>query len=160
MLLADPGDTAAARALVDGAHRIARRIGAAGVGTGGRVAVCLEREPLMVQAALGVLASGASYVPLDPMLPPERLRLMLEDARVDLVLVQERLRDRFPAGSVAAPVVALDAAGDGGWADDLAAQPVLEDELVPIMTGLVQCTSLMSSPKAAERARELDAQVI
>ena len=28
-------------------------------------------------------------------------------------------------------------------------QPVLEDELVPIMTGLVQCTSLMSSPRAA-----------
>ena len=36
-------------------------------------------------------------------------------------------------------------------------QPVLEDELVPIMTGLVQCTSLMSSPKAAG---DLDAQVI
>ena len=36
-------------------------------------------------------------------------------------------------------------------------QPVLEDELVPIMTGLVQCTSLMSSPRAA---RELDAQVV
>ena len=31
-------------------------------------------------------------------------------------------------------------------------QPVLEDELVPIMTGLVQCTSLMSSPRAAETA--------
>ena len=38
-----------------------------------------------------------------------------------------------------------------------ALQPVLEDELVPIMTGLVQCTSLMTSPKAA---RELDAQVV
>jgi hypothetical protein len=36
-------------------------------------------------------------------------------------------------------------------------QPVLEDQLVPIMTGLVQCTSLMSSPKAAA---DLDAQVI
>jgi GMP synthase-like glutamine amidotransferase len=36
-------------------------------------------------------------------------------------------------------------------------QPVLEDELVPIMTGLVQCTSLMSTPKAA---KDLDAQVI
>ena len=33
-----------------------------------------------------------------------------------------------------------------------ALQPVLGDELVPIMTGLVQCTSLMSSPKAAESA--------
>ncbi len=30
-------------------------------------------------------------------------------------------------------------------------QPRLEDELVPIMTGLVQCTALMSSPKAASQ---------
>lgn len=36
-------------------------------------------------------------------------------------------------------------------------QTTLEDELVPIMTGLVQCTALMSSPKAAEvRASGLD----
>jgi GMP synthase-like glutamine amidotransferase len=40
-------------------------------------------------------------------------------------------------------------------------QRTIEDELVPIMTGLVQCTQLMSSPKAAERAAdELDTQVI
>ena len=40
-------------------------------------------------------------------------------------------------------------------------QSRLEDELVPIMTGLVQCTSLMSSPKAAARAQTaLDNQVI
>ena len=32
-----------------------------------------------------------------------------------------------------------------------ALQPKLEDELVPIMTGLVQCTNLMDSPKAAAR---------
>jgi len=41
-----------------------------------------------------------------------------------------------------------------------ALQPILEDELVPIMTGLVQCTSLMSSPKAAERTQELDESLI
>ena len=40
-------------------------------------------------------------------------------------------------------------------------QPVLEDELVPIMTGLVQCTSLMTSPRAAELAtEELDTPVV
>jgi GMP synthase-like glutamine amidotransferase len=40
-------------------------------------------------------------------------------------------------------------------------QTRIEDELVPIMTGLVQCTSLMSSPKAAAKAAtELDKQVI
>jgi len=40
-------------------------------------------------------------------------------------------------------------------------QKKLEDELVPIMTGLVQCTSLMSSPKAAAGIEtELDTKVI
>jgi GMP synthase-like glutamine amidotransferase len=40
-------------------------------------------------------------------------------------------------------------------------QRTIEDELVPIMTGLVQCTALMSSPKAADMsADELDKQVI
>ena len=40
-------------------------------------------------------------------------------------------------------------------------QPKLEDALVPIMTGIVQCTKLMSSPRAAtERPGELDKNVI
>ena len=39
-------------------------------------------------------------------------------------------------------------------------QPQIEDELVPIMTGLVQCTALMSSPRAgAEAASKLDKTV-
>ena len=41
-----------------------------------------------------------------------------------------------------------------------ALQPQIEDDLVPIMTGLVQCTSLMSAPKSeAQAAEELDTQV-
>ena len=40
-------------------------------------------------------------------------------------------------------------------------QRTIEDELVPIMTGLVQCTALMTSPKAARMsADELDNQVV
>ncbi|MDH5455131.1 MAG: hypothetical protein OEY37_03605 [Gammaproteobacteria bacterium] len=39
-------------------------------------------------------------------------------------------------------------------------QPTLEDELVPIMTGLVQRTRLMSSPLAAKVSRELDESLI
>ena len=42
-----------------------------------------------------------------------------------------------------------------------ALQPRIEDELVPIMTGLVQRTGLMSDPKAgAQAAKELDKPVI
>ena len=39
-------------------------------------------------------------------------------------------------------------------------QTRIEDELVPIMTGLVQCTSLMSSPRASAVAAKLDTKVI
>ena len=40
-------------------------------------------------------------------------------------------------------------------------QTGIEDQLVPIMTGLVQCTALMSSPKAgAKAASQLEDQVI
>jgi hypothetical protein len=40
-------------------------------------------------------------------------------------------------------------------------QPQIEDALVPIMTGLVQCTSLMAAPRAAVgTAAALDKSVI
>ncbi|HSG58386.1 MAG TPA: hypothetical protein VLA06_02560 [Woeseiaceae bacterium] len=40
-------------------------------------------------------------------------------------------------------------------------QVAIEDDLVPIMTGLVQCTALMTSPRAAEEAaRKLDNPLI
>ena len=39
-------------------------------------------------------------------------------------------------------------------------QPKIEDELVPIMTGLVQCTALMTAPRAGEQAaRKLDTEL-
>lgn len=39
-------------------------------------------------------------------------------------------------------------------------QPTLEDELVPLMTGLVQCTALMTSPKAAAAGDDLEQTLI
>ena len=35
-------------------------------------------------------------------------------------------------------------------------QTVIEDQLVPIMTGLVQCTDLMASPRAARKEQEFE----
>jgi amino acid adenylation domain-containing protein len=44
----------------------------------------------MVIGLLGILKAGAAYVPLDPEYPRERLRFMLEDAQVAVLLTQER----------------------------------------------------------------------
>ena len=62
------------------ADAVARRLRALGAGPGTRVAVCVPRSAELVVALLGVLKSGAAYVPLDPEYPAERLASMLADA--------------------------------------------------------------------------------
>jgi amino acid adenylation domain-containing protein len=56
---------------------------------GDHVGIALPRGPLMVAAILGVLKIGAVYVALDPAGPPERLKLMVDDADLRAVLTQE-----------------------------------------------------------------------
>ncbi|HET7233234.1 MAG TPA: amino acid adenylation domain-containing protein [Longimicrobium sp.] len=68
-----------------------------GVEPGARVGVCMERSPEMVVALLAILKAGGAYVPLDPAYPAARLSYMLGDARVPVLLTQQRLRGRIPA---------------------------------------------------------------
>lgn len=63
------------------ANRLARRLVAAGAGPEELVAVALPRSAELIVALLGVLKSGAAYLPTDTTYPAERLRYMLEDAR-------------------------------------------------------------------------------
>ncbi|HEX6289883.1 MAG TPA: amino acid adenylation domain-containing protein, partial [Herpetosiphonaceae bacterium] len=93
------------------ANQLAHHLRALGVGRAGRevyVGLCFQRSVDQIVAALGVLKAGGAYVPLDPAYPRERLRLMLEDAGVSLILTHERLRRALPDG--AARVLCLDAA--------------------------------------------------
>ncbi len=78
------------------ANRMAHRLQAAGVGTGDLVAICVERSAGLIAGLLAILKAGAGYVPLDPRSPRERLALMMDDARVRVVLTDTRLADRLP----------------------------------------------------------------
>lgn len=69
-----------------------------GIGLETPVGICLERSPDLVVSLLGVLASGGFYVPLDPSLPPERLRLLLAEAGIRHVIGREGLKGCLPAG--------------------------------------------------------------
>ena len=65
----------------------------------------------MVVGLLGILKAGGAYVPLDPAYPKERLRFMLEDSQVSVLLTQEtlvedgewRIEDGDPRSSILDP---------------------------------------------------------
>ena len=61
------------------------------------VPVFLNRSAQLVIAWLAVLKAGCTIMPLDPKYPPERMRLMLEDAEAKVVLTESSLKDRLPS---------------------------------------------------------------
>ncbi|MES1240588.1 MAG: amino acid adenylation domain-containing protein, partial [Acidobacteriota bacterium] len=84
--------------LTDRSAGVARGLRALGVGPETRVAVLLERGPDLVPVLLGVLRAGGAYVPLDRAYPPERIAYVLEDSGAAVVVADEELKDRLPAG--------------------------------------------------------------
>ena len=70
------------------ALRIAGALAERGIGRNDRVAIALDRGPDLVISLAGVLAAGASYVPLDKSYPPERLLSMIESAAPALVIAE------------------------------------------------------------------------
>ncbi|MEU1707404.1 non-ribosomal peptide synthase/polyketide synthase [Streptomyces sp. NPDC005706] len=74
------------------ANRLAHHLVAQGAGPERLVALRLPRTADMIVAILAVWKSGAGYLPLDPALPEERVRFLLDDARPALVLDEAALR--------------------------------------------------------------------
>src|SRR5215213_7305182 len=74
------------------ANQLAHYLRGCGVGPESLVGILMERSAELVVGLLGVLKAGAAYVPLDPGYPSERLRGMLEDAAISLVLTDESQR--------------------------------------------------------------------
>ncbi|MEH2232807.1 MAG: amino acid adenylation domain-containing protein [Nostoc sp.] len=77
------------------ANKIAHYLQALGVEPEVLVGICMERSIQMVVALLGILKAGGAYVPLDPAHPQERLRFMLSDSQVSVLLTQEKLVSRL-----------------------------------------------------------------
>ncbi|MFK0050299.1 MupA/Atu3671 family FMN-dependent luciferase-like monooxygenase [Streptomyces sp. NPDC090741] len=84
------------------ANRIAHRLRTLGVGPGTLVGVCLSRGLDMPAGLLGVLKSGAAFVPLDPDYPAARLGHVLGDARPAAVLVDADSTARLTAAAALA----------------------------------------------------------
>ncbi|QSQ26197.1 amino acid adenylation domain-containing protein [Pyxidicoccus parkwayensis] len=80
------------------ANAIAARLRALGVGNESCVALRAGRSLDLIPAILGIMKAGGTYLPIDPSEPAERTVLMLEDAKVRVLLVDASLRDAQPRG--------------------------------------------------------------
>ena len=80
------------------ANRLARHLRALGAGIDRPVGIYLERTVEAIVAVLGVLKSGAAYLPVDPAHGRERLRFQLRDAGAPLLVTRQSLLVELPAG--------------------------------------------------------------
>ncbi len=112
--------TVSYRELNSRANRLAHRLRIEGAGPDSIIAVIIERSADMFASLLGILKSGAAYMPLDPEHPESRIQFMLEDTSANLLVGQPHLLKevRFDG-------VLLDTGGDlFGEGDDSNPEPV------------------------------------
>jgi natural product biosynthesis luciferase-like monooxygenase protein/amino acid adenylation domain-containing protein len=79
------------RELNEHANRLVRRLSALGIQPNSRVALCMPRSVRMVIALLAILKTGATYVPIDPAYPAERIAYLIEDSAPSAVLLQAQI---------------------------------------------------------------------
>jgi len=88
--------------LVRRASRLAAALRERGLGRGNRVGILGSRSLIAVEAVLGVAWAGATYVPLGPRWPEERLAAALAQARLDAIIADARGVDALTPSLIAA----------------------------------------------------------
>ena len=104
--VSDGAESASYANLNQRANQLARHLRTLGVTRGTLVGVCLERSIDLIAAILAVLKAGGAYVPLDPDCPTDRIRMMIDDARPQVVIASAATLAHFE--SSAAQVVGLE----------------------------------------------------
>ena len=82
------------------ANQLARHLRRLGAEPEARIGILVERSVEMMVGLLGILKSGAAYVPLDPDYPQERLSFMLADAQIKILVTESQLTESLPANTV------------------------------------------------------------
>ncbi|GGX33165.1 MupA/Atu3671 family FMN-dependent luciferase-like monooxygenase [Aquimarina muelleri] len=60
------------------------------------VGLCVDRSHEMIIGILGILKTGAAYLPLDPSYPIDRLDYVIEDSEAALIVTKEAIKNFIP----------------------------------------------------------------
>lgn len=86
------------------ANEIANELVVQGVTPAEYVGISCDRSPELVAGILGIMRAGCAYVPLEPALPSERLRFMMENAGIRAVVCDSSGVERLSGLSSAVPL--------------------------------------------------------
>ena len=89
------GQSLTYRELNGRANQLAHYLRKLHVGPEVPVGFCVNRSLDTLIGLLGILKAGGAYVPLDPALPRERMRFMVEDAKLGVFVTQERIGEQL-----------------------------------------------------------------
>ncbi|GGK87501.1 hypothetical protein GCM10007964_32570 [Sphaerisporangium melleum] len=106
------GETLSYAGLDARAALLARRLRAMGAGPGRVVAVAVPRSAELMVALLGVLKSGAAYLPIDLDYPRDRIAYMLADSGAGMVVTTAEAAERLPRAQGPARVLLGPADGE------------------------------------------------
>jgi amino acid adenylation domain-containing protein len=95
------------------ANQLAHELRKQGAGPNQLVALCADRSIDLVVGLLAIVKAGAAYVPLDPLLPAERLDYMLEDSGVQFIVTEKSFLGELSAFS--GMTILLE---DAGWREN------------------------------------------
>jgi amino acid adenylation domain-containing protein/non-ribosomal peptide synthase protein (TIGR01720 family) len=95
------------RELNNQANQVAQALIQLGVKRETLVAVCLERHVGLAVALLGIMKAGATYLPMDPNLPTERWKWIIDDSQATIILTESSIVSQLPESS--ATILLLDA---------------------------------------------------
>jgi amino acid adenylation domain-containing protein len=81
--------------LVDNANQFARLLVNGGIKRGDIIALALDRSPEMIVSLLAILKSGATYIPLDPTYPKDRIEFMISDSSASVLITSKKYQTYF-----------------------------------------------------------------
>lgn len=90
------------------ANKLANYLKGLSIGPEDKVTILLPRCAEVTIAMLGILKSGAAYIPLDPEIPADRVNFIMEDANSKLLITSNEILDRIGGQLSSFPIFNID----------------------------------------------------